>query len=387
MKILRMVYDWPEPWEGLSPAPYYLSKAQGQLGHEIYVICGNLNFKRLLKLKFIEYPEKNVTVYNLPRALTSSTGPFLTTSPVLMLYYFYFRLFKKIDLVHGHGHICIYFNIYKYLFKWLDKITYVAHFHNNSIARSRTAIKNNEHLGIMQRFFEFPLHAISDNLAVRCSDAIITVSARNKEEFIEINGANEEKITVVESGVPIDKLEKLTRKPRKSSVLTLGCSGVISDRKGIIELIDSLSIITDLDFNFIWIGGFRDKEFEAKVYAKLKQAKLEDRFNITGLVSNDNVFEYLTHLDYFIFPSKYEGLPKSVIEALALGIPCLVSGFRFSHDIKGVDYFSSLNAESMALQIKTFTTKDISVDRPKIFQEFSWQSRAEIIENIYNRLK
>ena len=387
MKILRMVYDWPEPWIGLAPAPYYLSKAQGELGHEVYVLCGNLNLKRLLQLKFIERPEKNVTVYNLPRALTSSTGPFLTTAPIALLYYFYFRFIKKIDLVHGHGHMCLCFNLYKYLFGWLDKIKYVAHFHNNSIARAEKAIENNEHLSKMQTYFEFPLHALSDNLAIKVADQIITVSAQNKNEFIEINGANEDKITVVESGVPIEKLQSLKQIPRKSNILRLGASGVISDRKGILELLDALALLNELDFTFSWIGGFRDKEFEDKVYKKIESNGLKDKFIITGMVSNDSVFDYLTHLDFFIFPSKYEGLPKSVIEALAIGIPSLVSGFNFSTDIDGVEYIGSLDSNELAKQINRFVNASYKVEREQIFNNFSWTSRAKLVENIYNKIK
>ncbi|MCA9750100.1 MAG: glycosyltransferase, partial [Romboutsia sp.] len=194
-------------------------------------------------------------------------------------------------------------------------------------------------------------------------------------------------ISVIESGVPIDKLEGLQRIPRKSAILRLGCSGVISDRKGILELLDGLSLLADLDYNFIWIGGFRDKEFEAKVYEKIKNYGMLEKINITGMVSNTEVFDYLTHLDYFIFPSKYEGLPKSVIEALALGIPSLVSGFVFSNQIEGVEYFENLEKETIAEQIKLFTTSQHVVNRDQIFKQFSWQSRAELIENIYNNLK
>ena len=48
MNILRIVYDWPDEnviTVGLAPGPYEMSKAQSKLGHNVFVLCGNLNGK------------------------------------------------------------------------------------------------------------------------------------------------------------------------------------------------------------------------------------------------------------------------------------------------------------------------------------------------------
>src|SRR5690625_1499928 len=47
---------------------------------------------------------------------------------------------------------------------------------------------------------------------------------------------------------------------------------------------------------------------------------------IRGAVQN--VTQYLQASDYFISCSKAEGLPMAVIEALACGLPCLLSDIR-----------------------------------------------------------
>ena len=44
---------------------------------------------------------------------------------------------------------------------------------------------------------------------------------------------------------------------------------------------------------------------------------------LTG-VRND-VAELLQAMDVFVFPSIYEGLPVTIIEAQAAGLPCLIS--------------------------------------------------------------
>ena len=51
--------------------------------------------------------------------------------------------------------------------------------------------------------------------------------------------------------------------------------------------------------------------------------RIYDRCIFAG--NKSNASEYYQAMDYFCFPSRYEGLPGSVIEAQAAGLQCLVS--------------------------------------------------------------
>ena len=55
--------------------------------------------------------------------------------------------------------------------------------------------------------------------------------------------------------------------------------------------------------------------------------------NLTLEGFHQNITEYLNKADIFIFPSLHEGLPKSVMEAMANGLPCIVSNVRGNHDL------------------------------------------------------
>ena len=48
MKILRICYEYPEPWDGLTPGPFEISRHQLNLGHNIFFLL-----EGLLKVKFI----------------------------------------------------------------------------------------------------------------------------------------------------------------------------------------------------------------------------------------------------------------------------------------------------------------------------------------------
>lgn len=75
----------------------------------------------------------------------------------------------------------------------------------------------------------------------------------------------------------------------------------------------------DIQTNLIGDGTKR-KEFEEYVCLN----DLKDTVHFTGILSSaEEVRNWLLNSDLFLFPSKAEGLPRSVIEAMAVGLPCI----------------------------------------------------------------
>ena len=70
----------------------------------------------------------------------------------------------------------------------------------------------------------------------------------------------------------------------------------------------------------LWVGT---GELEEKYKGLVKAAGLEDRIRMTGVRSD--IPELLQAADAFLFPSLWEGLPVSVIEAQATGLPCVIA--------------------------------------------------------------
>ena len=68
------------------------------------------------------------------------------------------------------------------------------------------------------------------------------------------------------------------------------------------------------------LGDGEDRE---KLKALIMKEKLEDRVIMTGNVRN--VPDFLSAMDVFAFPSLFEGMPLSVVEVQANGLPCVLS--------------------------------------------------------------
>lgn len=64
-------------------------------------------------------------------------------------------------------------------------------------------------------------------------------------------------------------------------------------------------------------------ELEEKIKTKIKELGLEKAVIFGGIRSD--IPDVLSAMDVFIFPSLYEGMPNTVIEAQATGLPCIIS--------------------------------------------------------------
>ena len=86
-----------------------------------------------------------------------------------------------------------------------------------------------------------------------------------------------------------------------------------------IDAIDLLKM-RGLHCELIWLGDGLYKDCMIR-YATDKG--LSDRVNFVGNVLSDNVRDYLLACDIFILISRTEGLPRSLIEAMGAGLPCI----------------------------------------------------------------
>ena len=66
-----------------------------------------------------------------------------------------------------------------------------------------------------------------------------------------------------------------------------------------------------------------DGELKERITEKVVRLGLQDRVIFTG--SRGDVANLLQAMDVFVFPSLWEGLPVTVVEAQASGLPCIIS--------------------------------------------------------------
>lgn len=381
MKILRFVYEWPPPWDGLAPGIYELTKAQVELGNNVVVFCSGGG----------PIP-REVHIHRFPRAL-KRFSLFLTTAPAVLVGYLFYRLTHRIDIVHGHGHITFWFNIYKLLFGWLDKTPYVLQLHITAAGREIECQRSGEKLDFWTRYFEWPLHRFSDWLGVRVADRVICVSCKISDEAIENYHADPERLVVIENGVNTEVFA-----PRKNFQSAPGgpirpgrtnfqilCVGALSPRKNTHLLIEAMRFLPD-DCH-LTIVGRGAREYGDELRRLVENLKLQNRVEFKGYIKYPNLPPLYQDADIFVLPSSYEGLPKVVLEALSCGTPVLASGFTIKEKISGLDFLGKLEPEILAAEIKRVVESGKEVDVDLVRQKYSWKVKAKAIQKIYDRIR
>lgn len=103
----------------------------------------------------------------------------------------------------------------------------------------------------------------------------------------------------------------------------------------------------------------------------LEKCRSEASDNVIFLGKVKNVSEYMKLADGFISASKAEGLPNSVLEAGACGIPMLLSDIAehkeiFGEEFSGIKYFSVNDEEDLFMKMKHWIMDLNNVDKDAI---------------------
>ncbi|QWI13766.1 glycosyltransferase family 4 protein [Bacillus mycoides] len=119
------------------------------------------------------------------------------------------------------------------------------------------------------------------------------------------------------------RLEK-TNHIIKGNPLILGTTAAVDVKyKGQQYVIEAISLLNKRGYNFEYhIVGGGDNSFLKSV---AKKHGVLDKVKFLGSMSHEKVFEYLDNIDIYIQPSKQEGLPRALVEAMSRGCPSIGS--------------------------------------------------------------
>ncbi len=179
--------------------------------------------------------------------------------------------------------------------------------------------------------------------AVRWTDHIISVSESTKRDTIEHLGVPEDKITVVyEAANPI--FRPLDRAAAKEEVRNRhGVDGpfvlfvsTIEPRKNVPTLLRALHQLQQCykeDIRLVLAGG-KGWLFE-DAFAVVEDLKLDERVHFLGRVSSDDLLYLYNAAEMLAHPAFYEGFGLPPLEAMACGLPVVVSDVASLPEVVG----------------------------------------------------
>lgn len=146
----------------------------------------------------------------------------------------------------------------------------------------------------------------------------VELTIRHKKPVLSIkNGID---FRVYDKEIDGAKLRESLGVPKDSVLITT--TGALEERKGQRYLIDAVvSLKKEYDKLFCWIAGGGSLLEELQKYISEKSAN--DYIKLIG--NRKDIPEVLAATDIYVLPSLHEGLPNSLMEAMAMGLACVAT--------------------------------------------------------------
>lgn len=157
-----------------------------------------------------------------------------------------------------------------------------------------------------------------EKLAAPFANKIITVSDYDRNLALKYKIVPQNKITTIHNGMPdIDK--SLLANPGINPVHIIMVAR-FEEQKDHLLLLNALSEIMDLEWTVEFVG---DGPLARNIYQKANDLGIISRIQFVG--ARNDVAERLTKSQIFVLTSNWEGLPRTIIEAMRAGLPIIAT--------------------------------------------------------------
>jgi glycosyltransferase involved in cell wall biosynthesis len=202
------------------------------------------------------------------------------------------------------------------------------HYASISFIHDTLFLSHPQYYTYCERLYFTPLRILS-----RKATRICTISNEEKKRLLRYGyKINENDIDVIYHGVsdafkPIeyyskDTLETIKRKYHLPDQYLLFV-GRLNERKNIYHLINAIPSLNDKDILLVIVGEKDWKMFDLD--RLIKKVGIKDRIVFTGPIYNDDLACVYAMAKIFCFPSYAEGFGLPPLEAMAAGVPIVVS--------------------------------------------------------------
>lgn len=155
-----------------------------------------------------------------------------------------------------------------------------------------------------------------ERLAVRAADRVVTTSAAAGEYLIAVHGLDRRRLRVIPNYVDV---ERFAPDPKSHHAPDLAVFvGRMAAEKGLSTLVDAAARVPGLRLRLIGDGPEREP-------LRRRAAASDVPAEFMGTVANEALPSLLNEAGIFVAPSRYEGHPKAMLEAMACGLPVVGS--------------------------------------------------------------
>ena len=358
---------YPHRIGGAELHTYYVSNKLAERGHDVYVIT-------IASRKNVEQQAKTVFKQRLVRPLS-----LLLPHGLAYLFKVFLQAYirrREFDIVQVHMALTGMIPAYM-LLKIVDK-PYVVTCHGSDIR----IIGKSAFTRLWQK------------ILLRRASHVVAVSLEIRDLLIQKYGLSSRNITLIRNGYDEKLVQRLRAKNstvvrhKTPSVVFLGNLREEKDPMNLIEAFRTVSHrVKNIHLQIVGNGHLR-----TAVEKKIESYKLQNMVTLHGMLPHRQALEVLASSEIFLLTSVEEGIPTSLIEAMALGKAVIATSVGGVPEIvtDGVNGLLTPPRlpERMAQAIEKLLKNPILTERlkkaaTKSVEWYSWSKIAEKYERIY----
>lgn len=365
MRILRVVSDlYPAVVGGVGIHAHEMSRLQAEKGHLVTVVTyengvHNPDFYQSQKYSLVQVPPSF--------ALFGNTISLCLPSVIRSLE-------KEFDVVHAHSHL-FYSTVIAAFQRRCGTIPLVITNHG-LISQTAPMWLQNIYLPTIGKW------------TYRTADKIICYTETEKEQLIDL-GIEEKKISVIHNGICTETFSPSTSPPEKQ-ILWIGR---YTPGKGVDYLIEAFRIFHQRypEYTLLMVGRGPKKD---EITRMIQENGLESSIQLLDFIPNAELPNLYRKSSIFVLPSLEEGVPRTILEAMACGVPVVCTELPQLVDIVAGSGILVPVRESEAIAealIQIVTDPDRARElgesgRDRVASDFSWEDTVRRTLELYEEV-
>jgi len=227
---------------------------------------------------------------------------------------------------------------------------------------------------------------------------VVVISKEIRNILIKEYGLSSKRIMLISNGYDEALVKQLLARPSNSACRktpSLVFVGSLREVKDPLNLIETFKVISDrvknIHLQIVGNGHLREA-----VERKIQSYKLQDQVTLHGMVPHERALEVIASSEIYVSTSVEEGLPTSLIEAMALEKAVVTTGVGGVPEIitNGVNGLLTPPRlpERMAQLIENLLKDPVLAERlgkaaAESVRDFSWNSIAQKYQSIYEEVR
>lgn len=292
---------------------------------------------------------------------------------------------KKFDIIHTHGGTAGFWG--RLLSRIFTKSSKIIHTYHGLHYLNNTSLKS--------RIFQ-----IIDQILLSITDQTICVCHADYIGGLTAKVLSSNSSTIIYNGIEIDKFSEILDKEKSQKIFNIdnetfifGNVARLHQQKGHKILLQAFAKIVKSHNNahLLIIG---DGELKEELISLTENLGISDKVKFLG--KRSDIGEFLSAIDIFVLPSLWEGQPIALLEALAMGKPCIASAVNgipeiINHGVNG--YLVNPNDIDNLYQAMVLLMSDNKLceqlsnqSKITISDKFSAQNMANETAILYNKI-